>query len=179
MAQEFIVPLYRLELVREKNVPYKSTSKREAAAEVFHSMLDSAHVEKLAVIHINSGSDMIGAEVVAIGSMEMVGAAMCDLFRGAIRNNAAGIWLAHNHVDGRTQASMPDYRFTLRAMAAAQILEMPISDHLVVGPGSHYSIMEHRNELELALQQLEREELMRQLRGMAPVPSFGRGFDKF
>lgn len=168
MAQQFMVPLYHLELVREKDIPYPSVNKEQAAADVFHAMLDSSPVEKLAVIHCNSGLDMIGAEVVAIGGVEVVGAAMADLFKGAIRNNAARIWIAHNHVDGRVQASMPDFRFTLKAIQVGEMLDIPIQDHLVVGPGAHYSIHKHRDELTKALVTLEREEILKKFRKMMP-----------
>ena len=176
MAHQFMVPLYHLELVREKNIPYHSVNKEQAAADVFHEMLDSSPVEKLAVIHCNSGLDMIGAEVVAIGGVEVVGAAMADLFKGALKNNAARIWIAHNHVDGRVEASMPDYRFTLRAMEVGLMLDIPIQDHLVVGPGAYYSIYKHREALNRALVTLERDEIKKRLMGMLPVPGGGFQF---
>ena len=163
--EEFMVPLYRLELVRERNLPYTSVSKVEAAAEVFHAMLDSAPIEKMAVIHCTSGMDMIGAEVVAVGHMESVGAAMADLFKGAIRNNAARIWMAHNHVDGRVKASLPDFGYTLRAMDTGDLLGIPLHDHLVIGPGAYYSIFEHKEDFHKAVVSLEREALMRNLMG--------------
>lgn len=169
-VQQFMVPLYRLELVRSGEVPYRSINKVAAAAEVFHAMLDSAHVEKLAMIHCNSGGDMIGAEIVAIGSLEQVGTSMADLFKGAVRNNAAQVWLAHNHVDGRVQASLPDYKFTVLAMDAAHLLEIHFQDHLVIGPGAHYSIFEHRKEMMAQLRDFEREQLKKSLLGFLPVP---------
>jgi DNA repair protein RadC len=171
MTQQFMVPLYHLELVRERDIPYRSLEKTEAAAEVFHTMLDSSPVEKLAMIHCNSGMDMIGAEIVAIGSMESVGTTMGDLFKGAVRNNAAVVYVAHNHVDGRVRPSLPDYRFTQKAMRAASLLEIILHDHLVIGPGAHYSIYDHRDEME---EELRRDELSlrRQLlAGLLPIPN--------
>jgi DNA repair protein RadC len=170
MAQQHIVPLYRLELVREKDIPYTAVTDEWRAAEVFHEMLDSSPVEKLAVIHCNSGLDMIGAEIVAVGGVEVVGAAMADLFKGAIKNNAARIWMAHNHVDGRVQASLPDYSFTMKAIQVSKMLDIPIIDHLVVGPGAHYSIYKHKEELEKALMDLSREEIKKRILGMVPLP---------
>lgn len=169
MAQQFIVPLYRLELVREKDIPYTAVTDEWKAADVFHQMLDSSPVEKLAVIHCNSGLDMIGAEVVAVGGVEVVGAAMADLFKGAIKNNAARIWIAHNHVDGRVQASLPDYRFTLKAIQVGEMLDIPIQDHLVVGPGAHFSIYKHKEELNQALLDLSRDEIRKRILGMGKM----------
>ena len=141
----------------------------EAAAEVFHQLLDSAPVEKLAVIHCNSSLEMIGAEIVAVGSLEKVAASPADIFRGALRNNAATIWMAHNHVDGNVKASMPDYLFTNRAREAALILEIGLEDHLVIGPGAHYSIRNHSRELELEYSQSRQDSLKKRLGGMDPA----------
>ena len=173
-VQQFMVPLYRLELVRSGEVPYRSVDKAEAAAEVFHSMLDSSHVEKLALLHCNSGGDLIGAEIAAIGSLEQVGTTMADLFKGAVKNNAAQVWLAHNHVDGRVEASLPDYKFTMTALDAADILEIRLVDHLVIGPGAHYSIFQHRKELAEKVRAFEREQLKKSLLGFLPMPGGGR-----
>jgi DNA repair protein RadC len=169
MAEQFMVPLYHLELVREGSIPYRSLQTKTAAIEVFHAMLDSAPVEKLAMLHCNSGLDLIGAEIVAIGSMEAVGTAMGDLFKGAVRNNAACVYLSHNHVDGRVKASLPDYRFTLRALQASQLLEIQLIDHIVIGPGDHYSIIEHQFELEDELVQYEQDQRLKLLKGMLPL----------
>lgn len=175
MAHQFMVPLYRLELVRERDIPYRSMENKEAAIEVFHAMLDSAPVEKLAMIHCNSGLDMIGAEIAAIGSMEQVGTAMSDLFKGAVRNNAAAVYMAHNHVDGRVKASLPDYRFTIRAVEASRLLEIQLMDHIVVGPGAHYSIIEHQNEMEDELILWEKEQRTKLIKGMIPLPDQLKG----
>lgn len=172
MAEQFIVPLYRLELVREKNVPYQSVNKIEAAAEIFHSMLDSANVEKMAAIHCNSGLDMIGAEIIAIGSMNSVTAAMVDLYRGAIKNNASFIWMAHNHVDGRVSPSMPDYRYTRLAMDAGELLGLPLYDHLVIAPGIHYSMFEHREEFGKMVRLLDIEDMRNAIAKSVKLPGF-------
>lgn len=178
-VQQHMVPLYHLELVREKDIPYTSVDNEWAAAEVFHQMLDNSPLEKMAVIHCTSGMKMIGAEVVAIGGMESVGAAMADLYKGAIRSNAPVIWLAHNHPDGVVQASLPDYSYTLKAVAAGTLLGIRLHDHLVIGPGAHYSIFAHRAELDKNLRELEIQALQKRLLGGlpgGPIPKFLKPF---
>lgn len=170
---EHIVPLYRLELIREKDIPYTSASQIEAAAEVFHAMLDSAHVEKLAMIHCNSRLQMIGAEVVAIGSLESVGTTMSDLFKGAIRNNASSVWMAHNHVDGNVEASLPDFYFTEKAMEVSRLLDIRLEDHLVIGPGAFYSIRENFAKLKAMAIEEDRKILKERLLGSLPHGKVG------
>src|SRR5574338_471733 len=136
MSKEIMVPMHRLELVQERSIPYTSVDSVEAAAQVFHGMLDSSHVEKMAVIHCDSNDLMIGCEIVAVGSLEKVGADMSDIFKGALKNNAASIWFAHNHPvgnkGGTLKASVPDYLFTEKVLAASEILGVRLNDHIVV-----------------------------------------------
>lgn len=173
MKSQHMVPLYHLELVRDKNIPYSPASKEEEAAAIFHQMLDSSPVEKLAVIHVTSGAKMIGAEVIAMGNIDAVGAQMTEMFRGAINNNAAMIWVAHNHVDGDTTASPADYRFTVRLMDGATLLGVKIIDHLVVGPGSHFSILRHQDELSRYAKELDQADILAKIRAMVPMmPGF-------
>lgn len=171
MSKEAMVPMYRLELVRERNIPYTKLLGIEAAAEVFHGMLDSSPVEKMAVIHCNSSGEMIGAEIIAHGSLEKVGADMSDIFRGALRNNAASIWFAHNHPTGSVKASIPDFFFTEKMLASSEILGVRVEDHLVIVPDMHYSIRTNFATLAREAQvALLREKLM----GMIPMDADGK-----
>lgn len=166
-VEEFIVPLYHVELVREKNLTARYASSVEAVAQIFHEMLDSSPVEKLAVIHCNSSGDMSGAEIVGMGSLEMVSAQMRDLLRGAILNNAASIWVAHNHVSGSVRASLPDYTFTLLLREACFIMQVPLNDHLVIAPGEHFSIKEHAADLDREYQtQKFQQSILEKMRAM-------------
>lgn len=172
-----MVPMYHLELVREKaSFPYTKVSGVEAAAEVFHQLLDSSHVEKMAVIYCNAGGEMIGAEVVAIGKLTNVGADMSDIFKGALLANAYSIWFAHNHPGAvgkeKAEASVPDYLFTTKLLEASEIMGILLEDHLVIQPGSHYSIKDNMRYLsEKAQRELEKvrnqNPLIQLLGGMA------------
>ena len=161
--QEFIVPLYHLELVREKDIQYKDVLQLEAVAEVFHEMLDNSPVEKLAIIHANTQMKMIGAEIVAIGSLDRVGANMCDIFKGAIRNNAHTIYMAHNHVDGNVQASPQDYLFTQRVIEAGMIMSIPLFDHLVIAPEKYFSIWNHPEEMRMHVDKFKKDMIYKQM----------------
>ena len=155
--------MYHLELVREKDIAYKDVLPIENAATIFHEMLDSSPVEKLAVIHCNTQMKMIGAEIVAVGAIDKVGANMCDIFRGAIRNNAHSIWLAHNHVDGNVQASPQDYVFTQKVVESGILLGIGLYDHLVIAPEKFFSIWDHPDEMKRACDKYKADLLYKQM----------------
>lgn len=54
-----------------------------------------------------------------------------------------GVMVVHNHPSGDPTPSPDDARLTLRLCAAADILDLPLLDHLIVGePPRYYSFRE-------------------------------------
>lgn len=165
-VKQHMVPLYHLELVRERDIKYHKVLTVEAAAEIFHEMLDSSPVEKLAVLHVGSDTRLIGAEIVSIGGMEAVKTLPTEVFRGAIVNAAPAIWIAHNHVSGDTTPSEPDYRFTDMVAKAGEMVGIYVEDHLVIADGKHWSIRSHPKELGEAMARFDRAALIASLGGL-------------
>lgn len=56
-----------------------------------------------------------------------------ELFTEAVRRNAAGVLLAHNHPSGDPEPSGDDIRTTRDAVAAGRLLGIPVVDHVVIG----------------------------------------------
>jgi DNA repair protein RadC len=51
---------------------------------------------------------------------------------------ATGVMVVHNHPSGDTTASPDDARLTLRLCAAADVLDIALLDHLIVGDEDGY-----------------------------------------
>jgi hypothetical protein len=157
-VEQYMVPVWHIELVRDKDVTLKSVKGEEAAAEVFHQMLDNSPVEKMAIIYCTNDQKMVGAEMVAMGSADMVATNMSDLLRGLIKSGLSACYIAHNHVSSSSQASLPDYNFTKAVERACEAIGVIMFDHLVIAPGEHYSVYKHERELQerLALDNLQK-----------------------
>ena len=69
-----------------------------------------------------------------------------ELFTEALRRNAAGIVLGHNHPSGDPEPSADDLRTTRDAVAAGRLLGVSVVDHVIIGAGRHVSLRE-RNAL--------------------------------
>ena len=63
-----------------------------------------------------------------------------ELFRDAVRVNAAGIILVHNHPSGDPTPSPDDLHLTAEAIAAGRLLDIDVLDHLVVGHDAFVSL---------------------------------------
>ena len=63
-----------------------------------------------------------------------------ELFRDAVRLNAAGVILVHNHPSGDPTPSPDDLHLTAEALAAGRLLDIALLDHLVIGHDAYASL---------------------------------------
>lgn len=96
--------------------------------------------EHLIVLCLNSHTQLLAAETVAIGSLNVARAAPRDVYAPAIKRDAAGIILVHNHPSGRAEPSDDDVQFTRSVVRAGELLGVPCWDHIVVAKDGHVSL---------------------------------------
>ncbi len=84
------------------------------------------------VIAVNCHNQIIGFEMIAKGTVHSVEVNPRDVFRYAVRTNAAAIIVSHNHPSGDCTPSREDYILTERLKEAGNILGIPLVDHVVV-----------------------------------------------
>ena len=103
-----------------------------------------AHLEREAVVValLTRKQRLIAVTPVYQGNVAGTSVRIGELFTEAIRRNAAGILLAHNHPSGDPEPSSDDLRTTRDAVAAGQLLGVGVIDHLVIGKGRWVSLRE-------------------------------------
>lgn len=67
------------------------------------------------------------------GTLDMVPVRPSEVFKEAVRVNAASVMLAHNHPSGDPSPSMQDVKLTEMLVLAGELLNIPVVDHIVVG----------------------------------------------
>lgn len=146
-----IAPLYHLELVQDRDIPYDGNARTtEAAAQVFHKLLDSSPVEQMIVLYLSNSGKIVGAEKVGMGTVEMVSTLPTELFRGAIVKAVPEVILCHNHPSGEPKPSIPDMQFTMSVVELGAFLGVRVRDHIIVSPnGKHISMRENMENGEL------------------------------
>lgn len=141
---EFSVPQYHIELVRDRSIPFIKLGGKEDIYQVMHTLLDKSVVEQMVVTHVSASNEIVGVEVIAIGQMTRVTIGMTEVFRGAIVAGVDSIYLCHNHPAGDPTPSPQDLSLTSTVLKAAEYLGILLLDHVIVSPnGTHHSIMEN------------------------------------
>jgi DNA repair protein RadC len=78
------------------------------------------------------------------GSLNSTTVRIAELFREAVRENAAAIVVAHNHPSGEPTPSPEDVTVTREIVAAGKMLDIDVLDHLVVGRHGFVSLKQRR-----------------------------------
>lgn len=103
-------------------------------------MLEDLESEALIVVCMNARNSVIGTEVVYKGNVSASLVRVGEIFRTAIRTNAAGIVIAHNHPSGDPTPSPDDLHLTAECIAAGRLLDIDVLDHIVIGEDSFVSL---------------------------------------
>jgi DNA repair protein RadC len=96
--------------------------------------------ERFAVLLLDIKHQLLSSQVISIGTATESLAHPRDIFREAIRHGAVRLIVAHNHPSGNVEPSPNDIALTRQLLAAAQLLGIPLLDHLILGDGNHLSL---------------------------------------
>lgn len=98
--------------------------------------------EQVRVILLDTRNRHMGTHKVYQGSLNTSMIRIGELFREAVRQNAASIIVAHNHPSGDPSPSPDDVAVTKLMVEAGRLLDIPVNDHLVIGQQRFVSLKE-------------------------------------
>ena len=101
-----------------------------------------AQQEQFAVLLLDVKHRAIASRVISCGTATETIAHPRDVFREAIRRGAVRLIVAHNHPSGEVEPSSADIQLTRQLLQAAQLLAIPLLDHLILGQGRIRSLRE-------------------------------------
>jgi DNA repair protein RadC len=116
-------------------------SPTDAAALVQYEM-SALEQEELRVITLNTRNRVQKIETIYRGSLNSSQVRVGEVFKGAIRANAAAVIVVHNHPSGDPTPSPDDLAITRAIVEAGKLLDVQVLDHLVIGQGRFVSLKE-------------------------------------
>jgi DNA repair protein RadC len=113
--------------------PRPTLTTPDAAAQVLFPLVHGAVQESLYVLHLNTRNVLMGPpEEVYRGSLNSSLIRTGEIFRTAVRVNAAAIIVGHNHPSGDVTPSPEDVAVTKAIVEVGKLLDIEVLDHLVV-----------------------------------------------
>ena len=130
----------RLQLATE---PERSTigSPEDVANIVSGDMVDFDQ-EHFRILVLDTKNHVLAATDVFVGSVNSTSIRTAEVFREAVRRNAPGVILVHNHPSGDPEPSAEDVGVTREIVAAGKALDIEVLDHVVVGRNGFVSLKE-------------------------------------
>jgi DNA repair protein RadC len=134
-----------LELVAAFNL-----GKRFAQEPMFQQKLDSPElihkllgdemrmlqIESLRVVLLDTRYRLKRVETVSLGSLNESIAHPREIFRPALTYSAYAVIVVHNHPSGDASPSQTDHSLTRRLAEAAELLQIKLLDHIIIGAPS-------------------------------------------
>lgn len=110
------------------------------AAELLMYEMGALEKEHLRVLLLDTRNRLQRIVEVYRGSLNSSLIRIAEVFRDAVRSNAASIIVAHNHPSGDPSPSPEDVAVTKALIEAGKLLDIEVLDHLIIGRGRFVSI---------------------------------------
>jgi DNA repair protein RadC len=148
--RRYRIPRYRVRLVRDRAVAYRADSPHAVAPVLQHlCCAERGDREVMAVVYLGTACQLLGAEAVGMGGSHALAVTAADVLHGAILAGASTIVLGHCHPSGDCRPSEADWKMTAAVARAADVVGVPLGDHVVVTARAHYSMRDDDRWLEL------------------------------
>lgn len=133
-------------------------TKRYLKQEIFHSHIfhdtemvklylrtELQHEEReiFMVLFLDNQHRLIKKERLFLGTINISNVYPREIIKEALYCNAAALILVHNHPSGVAEPSYSDQVITKKICDSAELMEIRILDHLIVGKNDCYSFAEH------------------------------------
>jgi len=108
--------------------------------------------EVVIAVFLNGQNQSLGEKEITEGTPTQATVYVRRILEEALHVSAAAIVMVHNHPSGNSEPSAGDDDTTCRLLAACNLVEIVLLDHIIVGESDHYSYSGSGR-----LKQLERE----------------------
>lgn len=145
--KRYYTSLIKLRVVKEKKMIYEKPLKNSREVAKFATSLFSGlDREYVYAVFVDSKSKINAVENISIGSLNRSVVEPREVFKSAILNNSASLFLLHNHPSGECTPSKEDIMMTKRIKEVGKLLGIDLKDHIIIGDDKFYSFEEEEEE---------------------------------
>jgi len=108
----------------------------ELVSELVGPEMRRLRTESLRVILLDTRYRLLHIEEISLGSLNESIAHPREIFRPALTYSAHAVIVVHNHPSGDASPSQTDHSLTRRLAEAAELLQIKLLDHIIIGAPS-------------------------------------------
>lgn len=111
--------------------------------ETFKTLFKSLLQEKFVAIYLNTKKELIGYDILFVGTIDNTSFHPREVLRNAIKKSASAIIVMHNHPSGNVIPSKNDVILTNQLLESSNIVGIPLLDHLITNGETYYSFFDN------------------------------------
>ena len=133
-------------MVKDKTIPYAARDFKSPihVVELAKELIGDFDREVLLVLCLNTRHKLTCVHMSSIGTADMTIADPREILKIALVSNATAIILCHNHPSGDVFPSNEDLVTTRKIKEAAELLNVHLLDHVIIGDDKHYSMADEK-----------------------------------
>lgn len=112
-------------------------------ADYFIPKLSDLEREEVHVIALDNRLRLLHETRLSMGSVNTTMLSTRDILIEVLTRKAVYMMIVHNHPSGNPEPSTADLESTRSVMKAAELINVPLIDHIIVGKNNYYSMKEH------------------------------------
>ena len=112
------------------------------AANLLMTEMSLLEQEHLRLVLLDTRNHVLSMPTIYIGSLNTSVVRVGELFRAAIKENAAALIVVHNHPSGDPSPSTEDVQVTGQIVSAGKLLDVDVLDHIIIGRQRFVSLKE-------------------------------------
>ena len=138
-----------VQLIYRSKVPASQRVKISCSRDAYDLLLKSwdpdtiEHSEEFKLLLMNRSNSVLGILAVSKGGLSGTVTDVRLIFQAAIKANASGIIVAHNHPSGNLNPSESDTKITQKIKEAGNLLDIQLLDHLIITSEDYYSFADN------------------------------------
>jgi DNA repair protein RadC len=137
------IPLYTTRLVREGCFTFcerVGVTCPEDLAPILMEYFKDKDREEFIVCLLDTAGTLIGISIASVGGLAACLVEPRQVLKLALLANAMSVICAHNHPSGNPEPSKDDVRITRQLVAAGQVMNITVADHLIITPDGYTSL---------------------------------------
>ncbi len=131
-----------LRIARERARPTLSFTEPAMVANYYMEQLRHEDRELVLVLSLNVRMCLIAESELSRGTVKSSLISPREVMLEALRHGAVNVMLLHNHPGGDPSPSRADREATMAVQKAADLMQIRLADHLIIGDGRYYSFCE-------------------------------------
>ncbi len=127
----------------------KPITSPESAVEVISDYIGDCDREMMVLVNLRNDGRPINMNVMSVGTINATIACPREALKASILSNASSVMLFHNHPSGNLKPSREDIETTDKMIKAYQLLDIPLLDHIIIGPDNRFYSMRERDAFDI------------------------------